>query len=205
MPQKFSDHEKIIIRDQLREKGKTLFERQGLRKTTVEELTQEAGISKGAFYQFYDSKEELYLDILEQLEKEIQTSILEFAMSPDENTHDNVANLLRNFLFSMDDSPILKNFGREDFDYLVRKIPAERVLQHANSDKEFMKEFLNKINREGITVTASVSVISDLIKSLFYVGLHREDFGKDAYRELMDVLIHLIAGYIAGKNNELRD
>ena len=105
----------------------------------------------------------------------------------------------------MDDAPILKNFGRADYDYLVRKIPANRVLQHANSDKEFMKEFLNKINREGITVTASLDVISNLIKSLFFVGLHREDFGKDAYGELMAVLIHLVAGYIAGEYNETRN
>ena len=66
MPKAFSDHEKETIRLQMREKGKRLFEKQALRKTGVDELTEAAGISKGAFYLFYDTKEELFLEVLEQ-------------------------------------------------------------------------------------------------------------------------------------------
>jgi AcrR family transcriptional regulator len=60
MPKAFSEHEKDIIRAQMREKGKDLFEKQGLKKTSVDELTAAVGISKGAFYLFYESKEELF-------------------------------------------------------------------------------------------------------------------------------------------------
>ena len=38
----------------------------GMRKTTVDDLALQAGISKGAFYKFYPSKEHLFLDMLEQ-------------------------------------------------------------------------------------------------------------------------------------------
>ena len=80
MPKAFSEIEKETIRSQMREKGKKLFEQHGLKKTSVDELTEAVGISKGAFYLFYESKEELLMEILEQIEKEIQTSILEFAV-----------------------------------------------------------------------------------------------------------------------------
>ncbi|NCB05842.1 MAG: TetR/AcrR family transcriptional regulator, partial [Clostridia bacterium] len=43
----------------------------GMRKTTVDELAQEAGISKGAFYKFYSSKEYLFLDMLEEWHENI--------------------------------------------------------------------------------------------------------------------------------------
>jgi AcrR family transcriptional regulator len=48
MPSAFSAQEKEVIRRQMREKSKQLFEAHGLRKTSVDDITQAAGISKGA-------------------------------------------------------------------------------------------------------------------------------------------------------------
>ena len=64
MPKAFAEHEKTIIRQQLHEKGQQLFALHGLKKTSVDDLVQAVGISKGAFYLFYASKEELLLEIL---------------------------------------------------------------------------------------------------------------------------------------------
>jgi len=205
MPKAFLDHEKDVIRSQLRAKGEKLFEKQGLRKTTVDELARAAGISKGAFYLFFESKEELYLEILEQIETEVQTSILEFTIHPQADAHESVRDMLKVFFLTRDAFPLLKRFGKSDFDYLVRKIPPERVQQHANKDEDFTVQFIQKIEREGITVTTSPRGIGNLIKSLFFVGLRRDDFGEHAYEELMDVLIDLVAGYVAGEYDGLRN
>lgn len=199
MPKAFSEQEQETIRAQMREKGKRLFERQGLKKTSVDELTEAVGISKGAFYLFYESKEELFLEILEQIEDEIQTAILEFAAHPDADGRKNVSTMLKSFLLTWDAYPLLKNFSKTDFDYLVRKIPAERVLQHAKSDEEFTNQFIKKIKREGITVKASPRITGNLMKSLFFLSLHRDDLGDAAYEESMNVLIDLVAGYIVGE------
>lgn len=204
MPKAFTDHEKEAIQAQLLEKGKALFESQGIRKTTVEELTRAVGISKGSFYMFFESKEELYMQILEQLENEIQTRILGFALHPDDDAQENVYQLLRSLVLTMEDFPILKNFTRTDLDYLVRKLPPERVVQHADNDQFFMQDFVRKIAQEGITVSASPEVVGNLVKGLFFLSLHREDYDKQAYEEMMDVLIYLVAGYITGEHHELR-
>ena len=58
MPKAFTDQEKEVLREQLREKGRALFEAHGLRKTSVDEIVRAVGISKGAFYLFYKSKED---------------------------------------------------------------------------------------------------------------------------------------------------
>jgi AcrR family transcriptional regulator len=199
MPKAFSEHEKETIRAQMREKGKKLFEKQGLRKTSVDELTQAVGISKGAFYLFFQSKEELFLQILEQIEKEVQTSILEFVIKPGAHARKNVSEILKGFLHTWDAYPLLKDFSRTDFDYLVRKVPPERVMQHANSDEDFTNDLIARIKREGIKVKAQPHIVSNLFKSLFFINLHREDMGKDAYTETMDVMIELIAGYVVGE------
>jgi len=199
MPKAFSEHEKEIIRAQMRENGKDLFEKQGLKKTSVDELAEVAGISKGAFYLFFESKEELFLEILEQLEQEIQTKILEFTIKPKANNRKNVGDLLRTFLLTRDTYPLLKNFGKSEFEYLLRKVPSEWAVKHANKDEEFISHFIQKIEQEGIVVQSSPRVVSNLIKTLFFVGLYLEELGQDAYQETLDVMINLVAGYIVGE------
>jgi AcrR family transcriptional regulator len=199
MPKAFSENEKETIRAQFRKKGKKLFEKHGLKKTSVDELTEAVGVSKGAFYLFYESKEILFLEILEGIEKEIQTSILEFTISPRTNRRRNITNMLKSFLLTWDAYPLLKNFSQSDFDYLVRKVPHERAMQHANNDNEFTSEFIKKIKREGIPVKASPRVVGNLIKSLFFIELHRDDLGREAYEETMNVMIDLVAGYMVGE------
>lgn len=56
----FDDHDRKRIREALIETGRERFARYGLRKTTIADLTEPAGITTGTFYRFFDSKEELF-------------------------------------------------------------------------------------------------------------------------------------------------
>ncbi len=76
MPTAFTQHERAHIRAALQSKGYELFAAYGIKKTSVEELAKSAGISKGAFYLFYDSKEELFFELLEQYEANFQSVLL---------------------------------------------------------------------------------------------------------------------------------
>ena len=62
MPRTFSDEEKQNVRNSLLEIAKESFSHYGLKKTNIEELTKAVGISKGAFYGFFKSKEILFFD-----------------------------------------------------------------------------------------------------------------------------------------------
>jgi AcrR family transcriptional regulator len=196
MPKAFTEREKEQIRAQLRTKGRALFEKSGIKKTSVDELAQAVGISKGAFYIFYESKEELLMEILEGIEADIRGSILNYVINKDKDAKANVTNILKNMLLTWDQYPLLKSFGKSEFEYLVRKIPAERAHAHAQSDEEFAKNFMKKLKSENIKPQANARTIASLIKSLFFVGLHRNDMGDDAYQESIGILIELVAGYI---------
>jgi AcrR family transcriptional regulator len=196
MPKAFSEHEKETIRAQLREKGGTLFERQGLKKTSVDELTEAVGISKGAFYLFYESKEELFLEILEELEADLRARIFDFSIDSQKDSRQLLARLLNSALVTWDRYPLLKNFSRADYEYLTRKLPPERILAHAHRDNEFVNDFVKRIKREGIPVKASPLLISNLMKSLFFISLHRDELGEHDYLETMTILTDLVAGYL---------
>src|SRR5690606_22507054 len=94
VPKKFSEQEKERIRAKLLEAGLSLFGRLGLQKTSVEQLTRAAGISQGAFYLFYASKEELMFEIMELEEAGIRERM--FAKYGDGAPL--TADVLRNFL-----------------------------------------------------------------------------------------------------------
>lgn len=196
MPKAFSDYEKETIRQQLREQGQLLFAAHGLKKTSVDDLTQAVGISKGAFYLFYASKEELLMEILEQIEVTMQTALLNFAIQPGHNARTSVRMLLTNLLVLWDAYPLLKQFGQEEYMILVRKLPPERVQRHVDQDMRFVHNFAAKLQREGIPIRVAPHLVANLLKSLFFVGLHRGELGDAAYAETMAVLVDLIAGYV---------
>jgi len=199
MPKAFSEHEKETIKAQMRGKGKKLFEMQGLRKTSVDELTEAVGISKGAFYLFYESKEELFLEILEKLETDFRSRIFDFSLDPGDDARKLIAKLLNSALLTWDRYPLLKNFGMAEYEYLARKLPPERIQAHLNRDNEFVNDLIKRIQRDGIKVKASPRIVSNLLTSLFFMSLHRDELGENEYPETMKVLTHLVAGYIVGK------
>jgi AcrR family transcriptional regulator len=196
MPKAFTAREKEVIRQQIRDKATALFEAHGLRKTTVDEITEAVGISKGAFYLFYPSKEELCLDILERIEAELRASILDQAIQPKERARPRVRRMLQQVLLTWDAYPLLKNFSQADYDYLARKLPPERVKAHVSQDNAFIDAVTSKLEREGIAIKASPRVVTNLIRMLFWASLHRSDLGEADYEQTMDVLIGLVSGYI---------
>jgi AcrR family transcriptional regulator len=66
MPKGFTERGKALIHASFLEQGRELFATYGLRKTAIEDLTKAVGISKGAFYLFFESKEQLFFELLEQ-------------------------------------------------------------------------------------------------------------------------------------------
>ncbi len=72
---KFTDNEKEHIKQDLLTKGRTIFIKYGLAKTSIDEIIRECGIAKGTFYKFFNSKEELYYEILIN-EVEIREEVL---------------------------------------------------------------------------------------------------------------------------------
>jgi AcrR family transcriptional regulator len=53
------DQQKDMVRSALIRAGMELFESQGFAKTTVDQITSAAGVAKGTFYNYFETKEDL--------------------------------------------------------------------------------------------------------------------------------------------------
>lgn len=198
MPRAFSDQERLTIQARLMEAGREYFERFGIRRTTVEDLTRSAGISKGAFYLFFDSKEELFMQILEAYEAEVRVQIFASVLDPGKTSRENFASLLRQSLVAWDENSLLHSFSQADLEYLRRKLPPARLQQHAQEDDAFVEQVLKRWQQADLPLRRDPRTVSGLMKALFFLALHRDDFGQDLYWPTMEVLIDLIAGYLVG-------
>ena len=64
------------------EKALNLFAEQGIESTSVQQITEHCGISKGAFYLSFKSKDELILSIIDYFMKQFTSDIDQVVNSP---------------------------------------------------------------------------------------------------------------------------
>lgn len=79
MPKVFSRVQKKKIRDKLLSAGRASIRAMGREEKSVADMAREAGISTGAFYHFYSSKEELYFDVFLHEQDKITAAALVYA------------------------------------------------------------------------------------------------------------------------------
>ena len=133
MPRAFTDTERAAIRERLLAAGKDLFARRGIRATTVEQLARAAGVSKGAFYLFYPSKEALFFAIVEEVETAMQARLeQQVAAAP----HDALRLLLRASLQARDENPLFDVAISEEAVAVMRTMSPEEQEAFLRRDVE---------------------------------------------------------------------
>ena len=199
MPKAFTEHEKQLIRAQLLEHGHKQFAAHGLKKTTVEELAAGAGISKGAFYLFYASKEALLMDVVEQAEQQFRQAVLAVVDRPGPSPRARLFAVLHKALTLWRTIPVLQIFTRSEYDLLVRKVPAEKLQEHLLSDREFVTELIACCQSAGIPIQALPEQIDGLLHAIFFTSLHEDDFGPTGLTGSIELLLELVAAFCLGQ------
>lgn len=195
MPRAFNEREKGIIQTNLRAAGRELFATYGLRKTNIEDLTRAAGISKGAFYLFYDSKESLYFEIVEAFEQEFRQRIFANIQQTGRTPRENFKTLMREAFHIWREHPMLRHLNQEDFQLLARRLPEGRVQAHSQQDEAAITGLLEAWRAMGVTLAVDAPLLTALMKSLFFISFHETEIGP-GYPRALEVFIDLIAGYV---------
>ena len=168
----FSAEENAAIRETLLREARRCAVTLGLRKSSVEQLTEAAGISKGLFYKYFASKELLFFEVLEDIHSEVY-QVAEQApeegkdLPPDER----IANVLLTACSRLSEIGAMK-FIEEDSAYLLRRIPAQVKAEHYHSDE---------VHIRGIALAAAT------IRGLILTVSHQEQIGA-LYPQVLETL-----------------
>lgn len=190
MPRAFTDPERDAIRERLLTAGRDLFARRGIRATTVEALARTAGISKGAFYLFYPSKEALFFALMEEIEVEIQGRL---EAQVDEAPREAVRLLLRSSLTAQADHPLLQLAMSDEAVSVMRSMSPEVQEAFLDRDVDLTARIAARLAEAGLQLTVDPPVLAGLLRALVFVGMHRDDVGAELMPAVQDVLVEGLA------------
>lgn len=196
MPKAWSKQEKEIIRKSLINESMKLFEKYGLQKTTVDEIVRAAGISKGSFYLFYGSKEELYFDVLETVEREFREKVFENVFEPGKSRHESFKSFLSQMIDLLITMPLYQQINSSNYELLLRKLPEKTVQKHVQSDLENASKYFGYWMDQGWMRKIDMEALNGLMLSLFHLVMHRDDFGEINFEATKELWIDALTSYL---------
>jgi AcrR family transcriptional regulator len=192
MPRGFNAHEKDSIRNGLLEAGRKKLISTGMHKTSVEELARAAYISKGAFYQFFPSKEALFITLFAEAEREYRHQLREFARRPGKTPSARLLAFLRNALRCYRGEPLLSKFSREDMNALMRTLTPAGMRAATLDDEAFIEELFEIWRRSGLRVKCTPFQFSAVMQVLFFIDLDVQELG-ESHASAIDLMLEALA------------
>lgn len=195
----FTDEEKGIIRKKLHKVAKECLQRYGIRKTTVDQMAEMAGISKGSFYNFYSSKEMLFFTVLEEYQIDTMNRLTkQLAQTTSQIGTEQFARLLYDFYQDFRHSFVYTVFKNHEIELLIRKLPKEVIANHRLIDDRMAEKVVSRIN---IKDTISVEIISALFRTIAMSILHIEEIGEKQFDTILKLLIQGVVEQITKEDN----
>lgn len=170
--------------------GKELFSTNGFKDTNVADITKMAGVSVGTFYNYYPSKEKLFMDIF--IEENVK---LKKSMMSSVDLNDEPLNLLKETmamnLTGMKSNPILKEWYNRDVFNKIEKLYRQ---ENGNETVNFLYgsslELVDKWQSEGkMRNDLTSEFIMAMFTALINIETHKEEIGFQYFPQLLDYMI----------------
>jgi len=188
VPSAFSAEERSRITEQLLDTATRLFSTQGLRKTSLEELTAPAGIAKSSLYAFFASKEDLYFEAMLRQSEEVRRRVIDEGLNRGSDTRDALRRFLHATVAELDTNPLYRRLMShpQEMAAVAAKLTPERMAAAAGGPMADLLQFLNT-HLEG-----DPQILLGVLRAVLLTPLHAEQLGAEIYPAVMDRLIDAV-------------
>ena len=181
----FTEEQNETIRRDLIREARCCGVTVGMRKTSVEQLTEAVGVSKGSFYKFFDSKELLFFAVLEDIHTECfaaaQKSLQEnAAIDPASRT---AAAILAACRWLSETKAFV--FIENDAEFLLHRLPEEVKTAHYHDDEMHIRLLLEKYD---LVPNRGISLAAATVRGLILTVSHQEQIGA-LYPQVLETLV----------------
>jgi AcrR family transcriptional regulator len=183
MAKAFSEQEREIINERLITACEEYWSLFGYQKTNIRDLCSKAGISSGAFYLFYESKELLFIETAARGVKRI-LSILYKNMPLDNPAKQDFARAFKLMAKEIENTKWLLSI-EDDFEIFKRKLPPEAF-------KNFVDIYSFQAEKYGFSPKSPPHVAKIVLAILLTIRLNKKATSKDydkAYEFIIDSVI----------------
>ena len=181
----FSEEENKKIRENLIAEASVRAITLGMRKTSVEELTDAVGISKGSFYKYFDSKELLFFTVLEGIHSELyavaKEKLEKCASLP---ASERTAETLMVVCNRLSETGAMR-FIESDAELILRRIPEKVKNGHYHDDEAHITELLSE---GGLSPVGGTSLAAATVRGLILTVSHQNEIG-EKYPDVLRILI----------------
>ena len=182
----FTDEQNEQIRKDLIREARRCGITIGMWKTSVEQLTNSVGISKGSFYKFFDSKELLFFAVLEDIHTECFTSAQK---SLQENaalgSADRAAAAILTACRWLSETKAFV-FIEQDADFLLHRLPEEVKTAHYHDDETHIRALLEAGGL--LQPKGGMALAAATVRGLILTVSHQDQIGA-LYPQLLETLV----------------
>ncbi len=173
--------------------GKELFSAKGFKDTNVSDITKMAGIGVGTFYNYYSSKEQLFIEIYMKENEELKKGFaaVDFKNDPVKATMEMLA---LNFE-GMNSNPILKEwYNRDVFSKLEKEFDKQGGIKSIEDQQnDDMLALIKMWKTDGkMRTDIDDDVILAIFKSIPYIDLHKEEIGLQYFPQIMLIISEFV-------------
>ncbi|WP_436344335.1 TetR/AcrR family transcriptional regulator [Natronorubrum sp. FCH18a] len=184
---KFSEEERDRIREQLIQTGRELLLTYGPAKTTVKDITEPVGIAKPTFYQFFDAKSDLYIEIFErEFDEYVET--MQSELEGVEDPRERLERFFRCYAeFGEENEFIQQVFLRGDYRDVIGNLSSEQIAEMERKEMEALIPPIEDVQAQSegpIAEMDPVTVLGIMGSSLGLLVLHKDDY--DEYENVFD-------------------
>ena len=195
MPRAFTKEEKQKLRASLIEAGRKCFVKYGMKKTTVDDLAKTAGVARGSFYQFFKSKEALFLDLFLQEIPALMTRLHTASFSSTDNTRDALVLLMRAMVHELETNELARIIldNPQELEHFLSGLEFEAVMKHAAVAYARIFESIQRAQFEGEIIQGDPQELAFCLGTVKFLAVYRERMAPSLYDSMIRLLPEVIA------------
>ncbi|HKL30220.1 MAG TPA: TetR/AcrR family transcriptional regulator [Natrialbaceae archaeon] len=204
MPEGFTDADRERIREELLAAGHELFSRHGLQKTTIADLTDEVGIAPSTFYQFFDSKGDLYVEVLEREGTKMVARVLAASFERYDDPERAISAFLNTLVDEMESNRLVRRLlvNPDELDRLRNAVGEDGQAESRRESMAYILPYVEAWYDDGRLRGPDPETVASAVRAISLLALHREDIGEERYEATMDLVIDAVAAGLAGPDGD---
>jgi hypothetical protein len=173
--------------------AKELFSQKGFKDTNVADITRAAGFGVGTFYNYYSSKEKLFMEIYMEENRRLSKELLD-SIDMEQEPIALIKQLLGMNMEKMLANPILSQwYNRDVFGKIEKLFREENGLDSADFMYQTFYVLVKKWQTEGkMRSDIGSEMIMAIFGAIIKVGFYKEEIGLKYFPELQDYLTDFV-------------
>ena len=195
MPRAFNDDEIGRIRASLLKSGRASFLERGLKGTTIDHLIRHAGIGKGSFYQFFKSKEDLFLELFTEEIPSMMVRLHQASFGATSDTREALVLLMGAMIQELETNQLARVVVN-DPDQLERFLSTEefRILRKRIAEANApLVECIEQARIRGEVVDRDPRQIAEILGLVKQLPVNKDRTDPDLYRAMRELVPQVVA------------